>query len=50
VEPSAISEEAVVSKIEEREESTATRDKEGNEETSGKARIETNIPFLGCSP
>ena len=50
VESSAISEEARVPKIEEREESTGGRDKEGNEETSSKARHESNIPFLACSP
>jgi len=50
VESSAISEEARVPKIEEREESTGRRDKEGNEETSSKARNESNIPFLACSP
>jgi len=50
-ESSAVSEEAREPKIEEeREESTGGRDKEGNEETSSKARHESNIPFLACSP
>ena len=39
VEPGAISEEAAVPRTEEREESRGARDKEGNEETSSKARI-----------
>ena len=43
VEPSAVSEEVAVARTEEREESRDARDKEGNEETSSKARI----PFLG---
>ena len=49
VEASAISEEAVDPKIEEREQSVGGKDKEGNEETSSKARTEP-IPFLGGSP
>jgi hypothetical protein len=50
IEASAISEEAVDPKIEEREESVGGKDKEGNEETSSKARTEPNLPFLGGSP
>ena len=37
-------------KTEEKEESRGARDKEGNEETSSKARQRSNIPFLAGSP